>query len=334
METKNTKYYGMIDVLRLVFAIMVVSIHTMAFQSINENLRIATSMGIARLAVPFFFVVTGYFLYDRINLENEPKSTLKRLLILYVSWVLIEAITLFPRVIGSFISMGPIFCIKYLLIIGVTGSLWYISSLIITIFIISPVLKKDKIFLLLFIGFILYIFGMTGDTYFGLFEKTMINPLISGYTSIFILPQIGVTESILFVTLGAAVNKYKLNEKINKPGLLSIISIILLLIEAFVLNKTGIAKDSNMYISAIIAAPLILIWAINYKKNISLKVTKACREYSLGIYCSHQIIMMYIATFVPVLFANSMIRFICTLIIATIIITILRKTRAKQILLK
>jgi len=85
METKNTKYYGMIDVLRLVFAIMVVSIHTMAFQSINENLRIATSMGISRLAVPFFFLVSGYFLYNRIKLEIEPRATLKRLLILYIS---------------------------------------------------------------------------------------------------------------------------------------------------------------------------------------------------------------------------------------------------------
>ena len=40
METKNVTYYGMIDVLRLVFAVAVVSIHTMAFQSINEDLRI------------------------------------------------------------------------------------------------------------------------------------------------------------------------------------------------------------------------------------------------------------------------------------------------------
>ena len=55
-----------------------------------------------------------------------------------------------------------------------------------------------------------------------------------------------------------------------------------------------------MYLSAIIAAPLIFIWALNYNKDISTKFSKACREYSLGIYCSHQIIMINIAIFIPV----------------------------------
>ncbi|WP_238886898.1 acyltransferase [Clostridium sp. YIM B02551] len=333
METNNKSYYGMIDVLRLLFAVAVVSIHTMAFHSINENLWIATSMGISRLAVPFFFMVSGYFLFDRIQLKKEPKATLKRLLILYLSWVTIEIIALFPIVLSS-LGAPPIMLIERLLLVGITGSLWYISSLIITIFIISPLLKKDKIFILLLIGFVLYLFGTTGDTYYGLFQATLINPLIKGYTSIFMMPQIGVTESILFVSLGAFINKYKLNKKIKKAGLLSIISIILLLVEAFILNKTGVSKDANMYLSAIIAAPLILIWAINYSKNISTKISKACREYSIGIYCSHQIIMIWLSVLAPILFANTMIRFICSLLISAALITVLRKTRVKKILLK
>ncbi|MBE6090200.1 MAG: acyltransferase [Clostridium beijerinckii] len=333
MESKNDIHYGMVDVLRLVFAIAVVSIHTMAFKSINDDLWIATSMGIARLAVPFFFMVSGYFLYNRIGSEKEPKSTIKHLLRIYFLWVLIEIIALFPLVLSS-LSAPPILIIERLLFAGVTGSLWYISSLIITIFIISPLLKRDKLFFLFIIGFVLYLFGTTGDTYYGLFEKTMINPLINGYTSIFMLPQIGITESILFVSLGAIVSKYKLNEKIQKSGLLSILSIILLLIETFVLNKTGIAKDANMYLSSIIAAPLILIWAINSTKNISTKVSKTCREYSLGIYCSHQIVMIWLAMFIPVLFANTLLRFICSLLLSALIITILRKTKIRKILLR
>lgn len=333
METKNNLYYGMIDVLRLVFAIAVVSIHTMVFQSINENLRIATSMGLARLAVPFFFIVSGYFLYNRINSEKEPKSTLKRLLILYVTWVLIEIISLFPIVLSN-LGAPPIVLIERLLFIGITGSLWYISSLIMAIAIISPLLKRNKILPLLIIGFILYVFGMSGDTYYCLFENTMLNPLLKGYTSIFMLPQIGFTESILFISLGTLISKYKLNEKVKRAGSLSVLSIILLLIETFVLNKTCIAKDANMYLSAIIAAPLIFIWGINCSKKISTKMSKACREYSLGIYCSHQIIMIWIAMFAPMLFTNTMIRFICTLSISTLLITILRKTRIRKILLK
>lgn len=333
MEKEISSHYGMIDVLRLVFAIAVASIHTMAFKSLNENLWIATSMGVARLAVPFFFIVSGYFLYNRIQSTKEPKSTLKRLLTLYVLWVLIETVTLTPVVLSN-LNMPIRIIIQRFLFVGITGSLWYISSLIITIFIIAPLLKKDKVVLLLIIGFALYLFGTTGDTYNGFYENTMVYPLIKGYIGIFFLPQIGITESILFITLGAAISKYKLNEKIKNAGLLSILSIVLLLVETFILNKTGIAKDANMYLSAIIAVPLIFIWAINYSKNISAKVYKACKEYSIGIYCSHQIIMIWIMILLPTFAANTMIRFIGTICISALIITLIRKTRLKNILLK
>lgn len=333
METKNSVYHGMIDVLRLVFAILIVSIHTMAFKSINEDLWIATSMGIARLAVPFFFIVSGYFLYNRINLEKEPKTTLKHLLRLYVLWVLIETVTLIPVVISS-LNMPTRIIIQRFLFMGITGSLWYISSLIITIFIIAPLLRKDKVVLLLIVGFILYLFGTSGDTYNGLYENTILNPLIKEYKRVFFLPQIGITESVLFVTLGASISKYKLNEKIKNAGLLSIISVALLLAETFILNKTGIAKDANMYLSSIIAAPLIFIWAINYSKNISAKVYKACKEYSIGIYCSHQIIMIWLMILLPKIAANTMVRFIGSVCISALIITLIRKTRLKNLLLK
>lgn len=328
MEYEKNKYCGMIDVLRLIFAIGVASIHTMAFASIDENLRIATSMGICRIAVPFFFIVSGYFLYNRITLKKEPKSTLKRLLILYASWVIIEFITLFPTILNYLNS--PLFIIKRLLLAGVTGSLWYISSLIIAIILISKLLKKDRIITLLIIGLALYLLGITGDTYYGLFN----NKLVNTYASIFMFPQIGITESILFITLGAAINKYKLNEKIKYSGILSIISILLLLVETFILNKTGIAKDANMYLSVILVAPLILIWTLNYKKDISIKFSKTCKEYSIGIYCSHQILMIWITILMPTLASNSMIKFVLTLMLSTIVITSIRKTKLKTLLLK
>ncbi|WML32703.1 acyltransferase family protein [Clostridium sp. OS1-26] len=147
-------------------------------------------------------------------------------------------------------------------------------------------------------------------------------------------PQVGINESMLFVSLGTLINKYKLNEKIRNSSLLSIIFIIILLVETFILNKNGIAKDDNMYLSPIIAAPLIFIWAINYNKNIRAKISKACREYSVGLYCSHQIIMLGLGIFMPILFANTVIRFIITLCFSNLIITIVRKAKLKKILLR
>ncbi|WP_160669690.1 acyltransferase [Clostridium sp. C8-1-8] len=333
METKNSPYYGMVDLLRLVFAIGVMMIHTRALESVNKDLWMATSMGICRLAVPFFFIVSGYFLYKRIQSPKEPSTTLKRLLILYFAWVLIESITLFPIVL-SILKLPLIMIIIRFLLIGISGSLWYIASLIITIFIIAPLLKKDKILPLLIIGIILFLFGASADTYYGLFMKTMLGPVIKGYNAIALLPQIGIVESMLFVSIGALIGKYRLNERIKNSGLLSIIFIIVLLVETFILNKSGIAKDANMYLSSIISAPFIFIWATNYKKNISRKVCTLCREYSVGLYCSHQIILLALGAFVPMLFGNTVVRFTLTLCISALIIAILRRTKLKRILLR
>lgn len=87
-------------------------------------------------------------------------------------------------------------------------------------------------------------------------------------------------------------------------------------------------------IYSLIAVPLIFIWAINYNKNISTKAAKVCKEYSIGLYCSHQITMIWLMILFPMVVSNSMIKFILTLCVSTIIITLIRKTRLKAILLK
>ncbi|MFR5266882.1 acyltransferase family protein [Clostridium sp.] len=68
MENNKTYNYGMLSVTKLIAAILVVMIHTMAFSSLSKDLWVATSLGICRVAVPFFFIISGYFFY---NLKHE-----------------------------------------------------------------------------------------------------------------------------------------------------------------------------------------------------------------------------------------------------------------------
>ena len=60
------KRYNSIDVFRLVCAIMIVSIHTQPLSDINSFAGYFASGIITRFAVPYFFVVSGYFYYDKL----------------------------------------------------------------------------------------------------------------------------------------------------------------------------------------------------------------------------------------------------------------------------
>lgn len=315
---------GMIDVLRLVFAILVVIIHTSALQSIGEGAWVATSLGISRIAVPFFFVVSGYYYFRNCKNTNEPKKTLKKLIKLYLKWVLIEFVILLPGFIFM-LKEDPFHIIRIIFVMGVTGSLWYIASLIYAIAISSYFFKRDKLLPLIIIGGALYLFGVTGDAYGGLFTNTFLENGINAYKYIFAMPQTGINASLLFVTIGALIYKYDLKNKVKNVGVLSVLGIVALLVEAFVLYYNKISIDYNMYLSLIVVAPIIFIWALNSKVKFKESTMKLCRELSLGIYCSHQIIMLLIFTLLPFLAVNTVLRFVLTLVISTLITLLLRK---------
>ncbi|MBU3108592.1 acyltransferase family protein [Clostridium gasigenes] len=324
MEQAAKERSGMIDVLRLVFAISVVMVHTSALLSLGEGAWVVTSLGLSRIAVPFFFVVSGYFYFKNCKNTNEPKKTLKRLIKLYFKWMSIELLILFPGFI-FIVKENPFQIVRMLLFVGVTGSLWYVISLFYAIAISGYFFKKDKLITLIIIGVLLYLFGVTGDAYGGFFQNTFLENVINRYKYIVGMPQAGITTSLLFVTIGALIYKYNLKDKIKKAGVLSLLGIGLLLVEAFTLYYNKISLDYNMYLSLVIVAPIIFIWALNSKLKVKENTMKLCRELSIGIYCSHQIIMLIIITLVPAIGKNTVLEFILTLIGATLLALTLRK---------
>ncbi len=60
-ETVSTRRNGGLDIFRLIAAFLVVAIHTSPLSSLNETADFILTRIIARIAVPFFLMVTGYF---------------------------------------------------------------------------------------------------------------------------------------------------------------------------------------------------------------------------------------------------------------------------------
>ena len=60
-DMKQRKNYAAIDTFRLAAALMIVEIHTSPLKSFNETLDFLLTYCFGRIGVPFFLMVTGYF---------------------------------------------------------------------------------------------------------------------------------------------------------------------------------------------------------------------------------------------------------------------------------
>ena len=313
MEVKNYNY-KMLNVMKFVCAILVVMIHTMALNSISEDLWVATSLGICRIAVPFFFVISGYFYYE-VKIEKERRNRIKKYWIIYLKCVGLELILLLPMVIVVSKSL-PIYIIGFrLLMIGVTGSLWYVFAMVLGFLVLEFFVKRKKYMLLMGLSVVVFVFGLMGDSYGGLFVGTSIEKATNTYKMIFFMMQAGIVMSVPFLTIGYLINKLNIVEKAKNNTMVCLVSGVVLLIEVFTLYKLDIALDYNLYISLIIFVPTLFIFIVKSNMRVSDKVSEYTRRGSFLVYILHQPIMLLMMASGLSILNNTVIKFIITIIV-------------------
>ena len=172
-----------VDIFRLLAIIAVISLHTLPFVSINYNWKISVFINqAARFAVPFFFVITGYFWGVKIRRGENPilsavKSS-RRISLALLFWCVIYLVS-FGSLVSSFSELGFIGPVKdtYRHIVSLTqdpltlafrgtqGHLWFLISIIISITISSFFIYKKWIKRLILISIVLYVFGVFSKSY-------------------------------------------------------------------------------------------------------------------------------------------------------------------------
>ena len=73
-----------IDLLKFIFSICVIAIHSSLFKEINTTLYISTTMGLFRIAVPFFFITSGYFYYRKLSSNQDTKIYILKLIKIFL----------------------------------------------------------------------------------------------------------------------------------------------------------------------------------------------------------------------------------------------------------
>ncbi len=324
---ENQKRYDSINIMRMICAFLVISLHTSVFASFNSGLNNFVAKGISRIAVPFFFISTGYFMVNNLTKSGYVKTFVKKLSLIYLLIIVIDVILIMPavamRLRGDFIHK-----IKYIFIGGVTESLWYIPSIIFAIVLVSIFVKKNWINQLILLSILLYIIGLLGDSYFGLIKNTPIEGIINFYNNIFINTRNGITFSVPLVALGVLIGKGYLRFSKKIVNISVLVFSLLLGVEAYLLYLTSIPLDTNMYISSILLGPVIFMWLLNSNLQINERTSNILRVMSLWIYCVHETVMLTILIYMES--KNTLLMFLEVSIISTLIAYLIARRKVKS----
>jgi surface polysaccharide O-acyltransferase-like enzyme len=242
-----------------------------------------TFNGVFRIAVPVFFIINGFYFYTVVS-NNRQIMWLKRIMFLYISWMIFYSYFWFSIPEFSFIGIMKL-AIK--IIIGY-HHLWYISGMIGAALVVIAFRKLSS--LLLIISILLTFFCGVLIQYLGnyhVFEGTILDKLFN-YT---FFHRNFLLLSYPFFCLGYLINKHSLHKSVSfkQAGILSIFGILVLLFESYV-NYHIEGRDGgfdNLF-SLLIVAPFIFLLFMKSKiigksENIAL--------YSSSIYFIHAFII-------------------------------------------
>ena len=282
-----------IDIARLFAAILVVAIHTQAitwFSSYsNGNIQILT-----RVAVPFFFCTSGYFLHKN-NINSGCPA------IAATFWKTVKLYTLLSLVYFSVIFLSNPALLheskKWMLVDflfnGSYYHLWYMVGIIYSIAIIYLICKLKLTKGLLPLAVICYAVGLLGTSYYGIGSRLPgLNVLFdSGW---FLSIRRIFLMGFPFTALGWSISEGKLKLDIPKKQLLFAATLVTLLFVTEIIAVTVAGMSRTIEITVFLYPLLFLLFQIclAYPLEGKSRFASVCRNTANFTYFWHPLAIL------------------------------------------
>lgn len=286
--TKNQSYTG-IDRFRLAAAMLIVAIHTSPLASFSETADFILTRIIARVAVPFFFMTSGFFLISRYSDQGkELRAFEKKTAVIYgIAMALYVPLNIY----SGYFEMDDLLpnIIKDIVFDGTLYHLWYLPASMLGAAIAWYSVRK--------LGFTkagiftagLYIIGLFGDSYYGLSEKS---GFFKGfYDLIFQVSdrtRNGVFMAPVFFVMGGALADRGKILPLKKSLCGFGVSFALMLAEALSLRHFALQRHDSMYLF-LLPSMYFLFSALAHVRG---KRLAAVRNASLVIYIIHPMMIV------------------------------------------
>lgn len=273
-HTPSVQNYNGIDLCKFLCSILVFCIHVPPFSAdasrFEQYLNFGMQHYLGRIAVPFFFVSSGFLLFRNMPLcaldHERIKGYCFKLLRLYATW-------------------------KFLLVLGADGHLWYLPASVVAVILVSLCFHcRFKFHTIWLLAGILYVIGLLGDSYYGIVEPLSSYPLIDlifrVYRYLFTNTRNGLFMGFIFVLMGASFAHSGRVPSLRISLIGFICSMGMLSAEVFVLMTLHIPAEYNMYVFLIPAVYFLFSFAFQLRLK-DRPIFKRLRTAGLWFYFSH-----------------------------------------------
>lgn len=284
-----------IDGWRFIAAFLIVAIHISPFANISSEFDFFFTRILARIAVPLFIMITGYYLLDK-SLEDSKrlKDYTKKILKIYLFCIILYLpINIY---MGKFSNLNLMQIIKDLLINGTFYHLWYFPAIILGLWITYYLLKKFGFKYTFLITIILYLVGLLGDSYYGivLMNNNLLSIYNNGIFKICNFTRNGLFLVPIFLCMGYMLKVSNWHSSLAKY--LSLISFTFMTIEGMILHHYNFQRHDSMYIFLISLMYFLFSYLINKSKSSNKKL----RSIATGIYIWHPFFIIVVRFFAKI----------------------------------
>ncbi len=285
-----TRNYGL-DLLKTMCAFLIICIHAPFPGLVGDIFTPLT-----RIAVPLFFMITGFY-YSRTKERQKEKKQISKIFklfasanILYLFWSLVIAF-ISGESITTFISNS--FSVKSILQFLLFNEspfgahLWYLGAILyvlIIIFLFEKKWNRQKLYPI--IPVLLFLDLALGKYSLLLFGQSIPYVFIRNFLCV----------GLPYFLIGDMINTYSIKMKPKNASLLSIIFIATTLTERFVLGYFNLNATRDHYISTTLLAVSVFLLAVHFDDKQNSKIYDGLyyigANLSSGIYILHPIFIV------------------------------------------
>lgn len=306
VKKKNNEFIA-IDICKMFCAYAVVSIHLLPFADVSWEFMFWFNQVLCRLAVPFFFLSAGFFLYDKIHKKDRMSAYIKRLLVLYLFYTVLHIGLIFKSynedgIMG--VDKITIF-LKDFFLKGIYVHLWYLPALAIAAgicYLLMERLKRNEREMMV-LAVLCYGFGVSVNAYSPFFEQNpFLNGVITSYKTVFETTRNGVFFGFPYVFWGIFLKKHIHKIEIKKKSSflwMFLICLFFMSVEAYLLRAFTFQENFSMlFMTPITVCVMFLGLCLIDIPLCYVKAGAVMRKMSFLIYAWHMLVHKYCGPYV------------------------------------
>ena len=287
----SKKVYTAIDVAKLVFSLGIVILHSSAYTVLPSVLPFVVEKYFLRLAVPFFFAVSGFFLGERLKKKNDAKTVIfqyvKRLLLPFAVFGGVNTVLEVVKMVMNGAENIAVTILQHVLFYPY-GALWYVSASMVGALLLLPFVRKGKLNSALAVGAVLYVFALLCNNYYFIAEWIGLKHLVDCYLAIFISARNGLFIGFFMLGIGVKLSTLDTGSLETSRIVWTAVLFILYMLETLYIRRQPAVDDKAYYVLQILLVPSLVLVLLDMPLPLSERISKLCRSLSTSIYFQHR----------------------------------------------